>query len=131
MRFQAISINYTCSNKTYTNLNKYSRGRGAYRGRGRGNYYRQDRNSMHQQHHLHQSGGVQQNPNMPYYDQSSMNLMNTGMASGQGGYNDGVYHDTQPNRYDWNYIPSKNFIIKPFKLSKAFYTVYSISFIWV
>ncbi|XP_031620939.1 E3 ubiquitin-protein ligase RBBP6 isoform X2 [Contarinia nasturtii] len=77
----------------------HGRGRGSYRGRGRGNYYRQDRNSMQQQqHHQHQPGGAQQNLNVPYYDQS-MNLMNTGMASGQGGYNDGIYHDTQPNRY--------------------------------
>lgn len=45
---------------------------------------------------------------MPYYDQS-MNLMNTGIASGQGGYNDGVYHDTPPNRYDRIYIFSRKF----------------------
>lgn len=45
---------------------------------------------------------------MPYYDQS-MNLMNTGIASGQGGYNDGVYHDAPPNRYDWIYIFSRKF----------------------
>lgn len=38
-----------------------------------------------------------------------MNLMNTGIASGQGGYNDGVYHDTPPNRYDRIYIFSRNF----------------------
>lgn len=44
----------------------------------------------------------QHNPNVPYYDQS-MNLMNTGISSGQGGYNDGVYHDA-PNRYDRIYI---------------------------
>lgn len=50
---------------------------------------------------------------MPYYDQS-MNLMNTGIASGQGGYNDGVYHDTPPNRYDRNYIFSKKSISKSF-----------------
>lgn len=103
----------------------YSRGRGSYRGRGRGHishFYRQDRNMMQQQHHHHQQ---QQGPpphsqhphqqsshqaphsNVPYYDQS-MNLMNSNMQTGnQGGYNDpGVYHDT--NRYDWIYTFSLN-----------------------
>lgn len=55
----------------------------------------------------HQPGMGQHNPNVPYYDQS-MNLMNTGISSGQGGYNDGVYHDA-PNRYDRIYIFSRKF----------------------
>lgn len=91
----------------------YSRGRGSYRGRGRGNYYRQDRNSA-QQHHQNQG---QHNPNVPFYDQS-MNLMNPNMASsGQGGFNDGIYHDTPMNRYDRIHIFSKINIKKPFKLN--------------
>lgn len=86
-----------------------SRGRGSYRGRGRGNFYR-DRNAM--QHHQHQPSAPQSHPNVPYYDHS-MNLINANMASGQGGYNEGVYHDAQPNRYDRIYIFSKNFIDEP------------------
>lgn len=89
-----------------------SRGRGSYRGRGRGNFYRQDRNAS-QQHHQHQHGVTQQHPNVPYYDQS-MNLMNTGMAGNQGGYGDGVYHDAPSNRYDRIYIFSKKFVRESF-----------------
>lgn len=87
------------------------RGRGSYRGRGRGNYYRMDRNST-QQHHPHLPSTAPQHSNMPYYDQS-MNLMNSGMASGQGGYNDAAYHDTQQNRYDRIYTFSLNSTLQP------------------
>lgn len=89
----------------------FSRGRGSYRGRGRGNYYRQDRNAaqQHHQHQQHQPSSVQQHSNVPYYDQS----MNSGMQSGQGGYNDGGYHDAPPNRYDWIYSFSLNSNCRP------------------
>lgn len=85
-----------------------SRGRGSYRGRGRGNYYR----NSNQQHHQHQSS-AQQHSNVPFYEQS-MNLMNSNMQSGQSGYGDGGYHDAPPNRYDWIYSFSQNFKCSPF-----------------
>lgn len=53
-----------------------------------------------------------------------MNLMNANMASGQGGYNEGVYHDAQPNRYDRIYIFSKIFIDEPIPITNGW--VYSI-----
>lgn len=73
-----------------------------------------DRNST-QQNHSHQTSTAPQHSNVPYYDQS-MNLINPGMASGHGGYNDGAY---QQNRYDRIYTFSLNSTFEPFASNGA------------
>lgn len=75
------------------------RGRGSYRSRGRGNYYRQPTNQAHQP-----PGAQLPHSNMPYYD-PSMNMMNPsagggGSGSGSGPYRDNSYQDIQQNRYE-------------------------------
>lgn len=107
----------------YFSIFSSSRGRGSYRGRGRGNYYRQDR-SVHHSHH-HQQQQQQPHipphvPNDPYYNQAPMNQQSN-MPSG-GGYHEAAYHDMQPNRYE--HIPKLN--VNNLFFSRLFYTCYVI-----
>lgn len=72
-----------------SNFVSSGRGRGLYRNRGRGNYYRHP--APHQQLPMAQHS----HSTMPYYD-PSVNLINT-----RGGpYRDSSYQDIQHNRYE-------------------------------
>lgn len=83
----------------------FRRGRGSYRGRGRGNFYRQDRGGQHQMqasHTMHH-----QAPNMhPYYNQPANAMQpNAGVN-----YHDANYHEMQANRYEmFKQITTTNF----------------------
>lgn len=60
-----------------------------------------------------------------------MNMMNPGMQSGQGGYNDGVYHDAPPNRYDRIYTFSLNSNCQPFESNSFDKSIEFMIIFWV